>query len=367
MTQFKFDEWTIDIDSISCKPKEAMLEVTMECNLNCRYCFRRATSEVFGVMDERLYEKVLESLSKAGVSKIVFSGWGEPLTHRRILDFIGLAKEYKFKIILNTNGTLLESYGYDIVKLGVDEVVVSIDALTKDIYEELRVGGEVESVIRGLKTLTEARRKFMKPMILGFNFTVTRLNYRELPNILKLAYEFKASYIRLSNMIPLNDDLRELSCLEDSKCIEEVEKQLNTIGMLVLDLNIDVYRVNFKIKAQRTCPFMLNKALYIRWDGGIAPCLHYAHTYTMALYGVRREIKSVTFGDVKLKNILDIWRDEEYVKFRFRTKLGYLPSCLDCDLVDYCVYTMSNDMDCWGNSPTCAHCPFLYNLSSCPL
>ena len=367
MSEFKVDEWIVRVNDSVSFPKEAMVEVTMACNLNCIYCFRRGTDETFGVMDEKHFQKLIETAKKSEVRKIVFSGWGEPLTHSKILDFIGLAKSAGFNVILNTNGVLLYNYAEDLVELGVDEIVVSIDATDVEVYGKLRIGGKVTEVIKGLQSLHEIQMKKHRLLKLGLEFTVTRLNYNQIPKVIELADRVKASYIRLSNIVPLHEDLEEIACYNDDKCLKEMEKSYGVIGKLVLERNVNVYRINLTIKSQRMCPFMVNNALYVRWDGNVAPCIHYAHNHDIILFGIRRRLNKVIFGNIRDEELVNIWRNVKYATFRFRTKYGYVPSCLDCELAPYCVFTLSNEMDCWGNSPTCAHCPFLYGLAACPL
>lgn len=349
------------------KPKELMIEVTTECNLDCIHCFRKKLREKFGTMDFDTYKKIISEAGEVGIKKIIFSGWGEPLVHPHILNFIKLAKRYEITVSLNTNGTLLYYFIDEFTKVPIDEIIVSIDATDVSMYKKIRVGGEISEVIKGLLKLSKIRRQLKKDLKVGLHFTVTKLNYRELPNVIKLANEVKANYIRLSNVVPISKDMEELACFEDRKCIEFMENYLNVVGKLSLEYNVQVIKSNFKIKAQRVCPFSMENAMYIRWDGLVTPCIHYAHNYTFFIFGVKREIKSVVFGDVKKENLISIWRKLNYSSFRFKALTGYQPSCLDCELSSYCSLTLTNTLDCWANTPTCAHCPFLYGIALCPL
>jgi len=107
--------------------------------------------------------------------------------------------------------------------------------------------------------------------------------------------------------------------------------------------------------------------MYIRYDGYVAPCIYYAHNWRNAFFGIEREIHRVLFGNIREKNLLEIWRSPEYALFRFRATFFTQPSCLDCPLAPYCTYTLSNESDCWGNTPTCAHCPYSHDIARCPL
>ncbi len=90
-----------------------------------------------------------------------FVGDGEPLLHPRVLDMIHLAKVRTRCIVnLTTNGTLLSNSAVErLVDSGIDLVDVSVDALTKPVYEVVRRGGSFERLMRGVFTLLDAMRK----------------------------------------------------------------------------------------------------------------------------------------------------------------------------------------------------------------
>ena len=360
-------DWIVQLSPILSYPRKAIVELTMECNLNCIYCFRRTCNETFGVMSEKVFSRVLSELKHSGVKRIIFTGWGEPLTHPKVLEYLSMAKNAGFNIVLNTNGTLLETFAEDIVKIGVDEVVVSIDAVDESIYGKLRYPGTVSKVLRGLQELYKAQKRQDKVILLGLEFTTTTLNYTQLPKIITLATNVKAVYIRLSNIIPINKEMEEYACFMNDQCRKEIMKYIDIVSKLVLEYPVRLFKVNFELKAQRTCPIVSDNCLFVGWDGKISPCLHYGHSYQTYLYGIRRRINRIIFGDVMKDSLISIWHRKDYHSFRFMARTGYLPSCLDCEVAEYCVFTENNLMDCWGRSPTCAHCPFIYGLSACPL
>ena len=83
---------------------KAYVEITNVCNLNCSFCSghnrecRRMTPEEFSL--------VLEKLDKR-VKYLYLHLMGEPLTHPELDKLLALADSYDFKVMLTTNGTLL--------------------------------------------------------------------------------------------------------------------------------------------------------------------------------------------------------------------------------------------------------------------
>jgi len=159
-----------------------------------------------------------------------------------------------------------------------------------------------------------------------------------------------------------------LACYTWNNCSEKIRRARSLFIKYGLEHGIEFSIPNFNVSySERTCPFMSRKALFIRHDGKVAPCIYYAHNWRNTLMNIDREIREVIFGDLNKEMILDIWRKEEYVKFRGTAYFMIYPSCLDCVLQQYCTLTLSNEMDCWGNNPSCSHCPYSRDLVRCPL
>ena len=82
------------------------IEISNLCNLSCRFC--PGTKRQKGKMDAARFFQILEKLR--GYTKFLyFHLMGEPLLHPDLPRFLELAGDMGFKVILTTNGTLLES------------------------------------------------------------------------------------------------------------------------------------------------------------------------------------------------------------------------------------------------------------------
>lgn len=82
------------------------LEVSNVCNLRCRFC--PGTKRTPRVMTEEEFAALLPKL-RPWTDYLYFHLMGEPLCHPRLDRFLTLAGETGFKVILTTNGTLLEA------------------------------------------------------------------------------------------------------------------------------------------------------------------------------------------------------------------------------------------------------------------
>lgn len=363
-----YDDWTIILNPSS-SPKEVMLEITTKCNFSCLHCFRnKVFDEKFGNMSIGTYLSLLDQLEETKVKKIMFSGWGEPLAHPKILEFLKKAKEQGFTVSITTNGALLEKYAEDLYKLEVDEIVVSIDAPVADIYEHIRTGGSWEKIINGLLKIKELKKSGNTNPLISMHFTITKYNCGTLPLLPSFAEKFGIKKIVLSNVIPYSIPQEStISCLASQKNKEKLEKLFEDLKKQTQNSDITIILPRTTFTSERSCPFIAHKATFISWDGSVSPCIYYGHNWMAVFSGRERTIKKVTFGKIKDESLLEIWKNPEYIAFRFRATFFVQPSCLYCNFVRLCKFTESNQMDCWGNTPTCSSCPYAHDLVKCPL
>ena len=88
--------------------KKAYFEITNACNLTCDFChgtkrpIRYVSADEFAAVTDKLKDRV---------EYLYFHLMGEPLLHPRLGEFLQIAGEKGFRVILTTNGTLLRKCG----------------------------------------------------------------------------------------------------------------------------------------------------------------------------------------------------------------------------------------------------------------
>lgn len=85
--------------------RKIYLEISNICNLRCAFC--PGTARKPGVMTEEDFASLMPKL-RPWSDYLYFHLMGEPLCHPKLKRFLELAGEAGFKVILTTNGTLLE-------------------------------------------------------------------------------------------------------------------------------------------------------------------------------------------------------------------------------------------------------------------
>ncbi|MDM7275511.1 MAG: radical SAM protein [Thermoprotei archaeon] len=362
-----FNDWVVSLREDS-RPRVLVIEVSTACNYSCIHCFRYG-AKGFTMncnMNPSLYERILGEAEGLGVRRLIFTGWGEPTVNPNILDFLSEAKARGFEVVLNTNGSNLEKMSKAIVDIGVDELYVSIDAFDVKLYSMIRRRGSLSAVTRGLMALSKAKSEkgSLKPVVKAI-FTINKLNVNEISSIFEYARALNIVEIFLSYYIPYIGGDTTIDCVGDPECRLKVGKQLEYVGVKSIESGIKISKPNVNPSSHRSCPFASNKALYVRCDGKISPCLYYSRTWTTIVNGVPRTVREVVIGDVGEESLASIWK--RHFRTLFILYLTAIPSCLDCELQNYCHLTLSNEYDCHGNSPSCAHCPYLHKLSYCPI
>jgi MoaA/NifB/PqqE/SkfB family radical SAM enzyme len=138
------------------------------------------------------------------------------------------------------------------------------------------------------------------------------------------------------------------------KALGEVLKDLNQLDLTgsLLNQNVD------------QCPFVERGSLSIRSDGKVSPCLPLLYTHRHYLGDRERTSKEYFVGDVRERDLLQIWNDQSYRDLRKRLQDFDFSPCTFCNS---CEMAVENVEDCFGNvHPTCGGCLWAHGLIRCP-
>ena len=130
------------------------LQVTRECNQNCRFCSNPSNGSVIGVKKARAMIARYAGLKAAG---IVFTG-GEPTLHENLPDFIAYARTLGMEPRIVTNGRRTASLEYlaKLRRAGLELMHVSVHSHMPSLQDYLaRTKGSLRHI---LKTLKNAER-----------------------------------------------------------------------------------------------------------------------------------------------------------------------------------------------------------------
>ncbi|MEM2109080.1 MAG: tungsten cofactor oxidoreductase radical SAM maturase [Candidatus Odinarchaeota archaeon] len=345
--------------------KKVYVELTNKCNLNCQMCIRRSWLESLEEMGYEDYLKLLDQLTELPELKtIVFGGLGEPTIHPKFKKIVESTRSRlpEIELVMTTNGTMIDRF-QDLIIDNFDYMIVSIDAVSEDVFKGIR-GPQAGKVINNLKNFAEYRNKIRKftPWI-WVEFVAMRQNIEELPKLLAIAKDLQISRIMISNMLPYTPDMTAESLYPHADP-EEIYKWIPVGPDLKNYIQINV--ADTRIRTERSCAFIKNKAAVITVNGDVTSCYNFAHTYRSYINGHEKTVYKYSFGNIHSEKLKDIWMKEEYVRFRNKVSDFNFPSCIDCPTREGCSYANTNEVDCYGNTPSCAECLWSRDIVRCP-
>lgn len=289
------------------KPFSVSIEPTTACNLGCPECpsglkkFTRST----GKLDLETHRKLLQNLGKQ-LFYINYYFQGEPFLHPQFLELIREAKKNKIYTATSTNAHFITSKSAaEIVASGLDRLIISIDGLTQETYENYRVHGTLSKVIEGAKLLVEAKRNAQSqtPHLI-FQFLVVKPNEHEVAGVFELATSLQIDEVRLKSaqvydyqngheLIPTNENYARYKRQADG-----------------------TYRL--KYKTGNHCWRMWSSCV-LTWDAQVVPCCF-------------DKDAQFVLGSAATTDFSSVWKSERYTDFRraILTGRNQISICQNC-------------------------------------
>ncbi|NWG03303.1 MAG: radical SAM protein [Syntrophaceae bacterium] len=129
------------------------LQITNRCNLQCRHCYLGESSH--RDLSLKRIQKVLEEFEEIQGLRLLLSG-GEPLLHPHFWEMNDILRNYPFRSVLLSNGTLITE---EVAKrLRVHEVQISLDGMREG-HETLRGKGTFEKTMMAIDHLQKVNLK----------------------------------------------------------------------------------------------------------------------------------------------------------------------------------------------------------------
>lgn len=347
--------------------RKLYIEVTTACNLTCQTCIRHSWSDPARFLSWETFERILESIPAfPKLERVVLTSFGEPLLHPRLIEMVERLKALNLMVTVGTNGLLFNSkIAADFVRLGVDQVIFSIDGIQPETYAGVR-GAQQSEVLANIERLNHTRRQTgaIKPAI-GIEFVAIKSNAAELIGLPELASRLGVARTVVSNILPYTRDMNDekLYSYEPIPPFKSMGYPVRSDAWIRWGVT-ELPRMHWG--AERKCGFVNDYAIVVGADGAVSPCYALSHSYQYyAVDGVEKQVSQLTFGNVNQNSLAEIWMSEEYVHFRGEVRAFHFPSCPDCDLRDTCDLRANNDA-CWGYNPSCADCLWAQGIVKCP-
>jgi MoaA/NifB/PqqE/SkfB family radical SAM enzyme/SAM-dependent methyltransferase/glycosyltransferase involved in cell wall biosynthesis len=272
-------------------PEYFCIETTNKCNLHCVMCPRDTMTRAEGTMDMELYRKIVEDCSNFVEHILGFDVFmdGEPLLDNLLEERIKIAKNAGIRFVeIATNGTLLtKSRAKTLIESGLDNIIISLEDIDKDVHERIRRGSNYNKIISNLENLIAIRNEAgsTTPQI-----TVRMLGFEE------------------------NTSRREAFLEHWKTKVEQVIVQpLHNFGGGAEPFGKKVIHPN------RECDYLWT-TMVILVDGTVPLCC-------LDYDGVHR------LGNARHESVYDIWHGEKFKEYRERFRNCQIDMCNHCDWI----------------------------------
>lgn len=266
-------------------------EPTTSCNLRCPECPSglRSFTRPTGMLDQKAFRKTIDELSETLIY-LTFYFQGEPYLNPSFLDMVEYASKKNIYTFTSTNAHYLTSENARrTVESGLDKLIISVDGTTQQVYEQYRVGGQLDKVLEGTQNILKWKKqlKSQTPYVV-FQFLVVKPNEHQVEDAKKMAQELGVNEIKFKTA-QLYDFEQGHELMPENKKYSRYKKEAD--GKYAL-----------KNKLLNQCWRMWSGSV-ITWDGLVVPCCF-------------DKDAQHRLGDVKQASFASIWKSDPYEDFR---------------------------------------------------
>lgn len=176
-------------------PRKIAIEPSSFCNLRCIHCAHGDSAEGVSRMTRPksnmsldVFKKITDEASRfRNRTKFVFAMMGEPLMNKKMVEMIAYAHKKGVWTQLNTNAVLLSrKKGEELIDAGLDFMYLSLDGITRETYEKIRVRGDFERVLTNILDFIELKyQKGALDLTIHIGMTAEIINRGELDFFVK--------------------------------------------------------------------------------------------------------------------------------------------------------------------------------------
>lgn len=297
-------------------PTFVSIEPANCCQLRCPECpVGRRHKERYAkgnkLMTMELFERVLQQVQNS-VHTVQFYFQGEPLLNPQLSKMIARAREVGLFTIVSTNAqALTQMMAKELVRSGLNRIIVSIDGFSKDSYAAYRVGGDLHRALEGLRFLQEAKMQYHSSISIELQVLRLRTNEHEWKWISRNYKKMGATRLVMKTA-QLYDYQHGHPLMPTDEHYSRYKRLSNGTYQLVRPLPISFKR--------HVVPcYRLWSGCVLTTDGTLVPCC-----YDKAC--------EYQFGSLLQHNLKDIWHNKKADDFRRQVlkKNNTIPICRDC-------------------------------------
>ncbi len=308
------------------------LKLTARCNLRCLMC-RYGRGSAPEELSTARWRELLAEAAALGCRKVHLSG-GEILVRADVDELVAEASARCMKVTLTSNLTLLtKERAKRLLSHPISGLSTSLDGARARTHDRMRgVPGSFRQTLKALALV--ARYGGSGRPKLRVNFVMTRHNFREYPELVRLAAEHgavdvvpmpvdsKRALLRLSKRLirEFNQEIAPRVLQERAAARMPLgDRQAYPFGHTKTEIALSSagqYAVGYYRAHACYAPFL---HAFVAWDGRVYPCC-------------MTNGRISALGDLKTASLGEVFRGERFQALRRALLRERLPACDACDM-----------------------------------
>jgi MoaA/NifB/PqqE/SkfB family radical SAM enzyme len=274
-------------------PYTAVVDISNTCNLRCPLC-AMGRREIIPRPNRMSLENYAAAVSpfQDYLFLVCLYNWGEPFFNRDIYRIIRWNTAANIATFVSSNLNLPID-AEELVRSGLEQLVISGDGITQEVYEKYRVGGSLARVLQNLAAIVEAKRRLHARLpYVEWQCLVNRHNEGQLAEVRRTVLNLGADEVRFANI--------NFFSAPDAAAQQEWLPQNPAYRAFAAAGSAN----RRKGAVRRPCPWLWRTAV-VNSDGGIVPC---------CLFDVH------DWGNVLSQPFSAIWSNELFDEARRRSQ-----------------------------------------------
>ncbi len=187
-------------------PRFISFTVTNTCNLRCRMCgqwseegyIRDGTKSPTPALEVADWKRVVDEVAGHEIAFLLIRG-GEPFLYPGLIELLEYIHGKGIFLSIDSNGTRLEQYAADLVRIGNMHITFSVDG-PEEIHDQVRgVTGTFQKAKAGIALLHELEKDHPRKISKSICFTISPYSYRGLGDMPDVARSLGITSI---NIVP---------------------------------------------------------------------------------------------------------------------------------------------------------------------
>lgn len=316
------DIWYMKFPKLTPYPMRIELEPTTKCCLRCPKCEHTYWDYPDQDMTFEQFLHIVKQFPK--LRCVSMTGIGHGFHNPDYLKMLKWLKDHHiYTQFYDPFFIIHDDLSKQLVEMGIDKIIVSIDGASKELYEKSQVGAKYETVIQNIKNILKWKRYYHTtfPEII-YKMVVTSENYTDMPKLIDLVEEFskedtvKIKEVEYVKMLPFQDNqhLQPVPMIDPETVKATVDKAKKYGKFRVLTYNIPFRKCQPLNKCSAwTVPFILV-------DGSVYPCC------ALTEGNRRRKIQPYVPGNVLKEDFHTLWQTGgKYRQIIEQTNAGIAP------------------------------------------